>query len=122
MKHLVILMTFLGASTFSVIAQTPIAVGNAAAHVGDTVKICDRIASTNGAQFADAKPTILLMGLTDSDKQVAIIVKPEIRKRFDYRPEKDLLNRNICVTGKLELIDGKLQITINKQEDIDVQK
>ena len=101
-------------------SQTKIALQNAGASIGDTVKICDKITATNFLQHEPGRPTYLTLASDNTEQQLTIVIKGESRRRFDYKPEKDLLNRSVCVTGKLESVDGKLQIVINKQDDINI--
>ena len=122
MKHLLIILTiafFLNTSSF---AQKSITFDEASKHIGDTVRICEKIISSNSVMATEGKPTILTLGNAGTDTPINIIIKAESRKRFDYKPEKDLLNRNVCITGKLELVDGKMMIVVNKQDDINIIK
>lgn len=105
---------------FQTSSQTKIALQSAGASIGDTIKICERITATNFMQGVPGRPTHLTLSGDNTEQQITIVIKGESRRRFDYKPEKDLLNRNVCVTGKLESIDGKLQIVITKQDDINI--
>jgi hypothetical protein len=49
------------------------------------------------------------------------VIWGEKRKFFDYKPEKDLKEREVCVTGKIELLKDKPVIVIEKQSQIDIK-
>ncbi|WP_207492895.1 hypothetical protein [Aridibaculum aurantiacum] len=114
-------LTLLAAIFFTVCAnaQTKVTVQDASKHIGDTVKICDKVVSGSFMQTAEGRPTYLVLG-NQPEAQVTLLIKGESRRRFDYKPEKDLLNRHICIAGKLESVDGKLLIVVNRQDEINI--
>jgi hypothetical protein len=52
------------------------------------------------------RPTRLFTSLDSSDSPITFIIWGEKRKTFDYKPEKDLKEREVCMTGKIELLKG----------------
>ena len=122
MKHYFIILAVAVFITTNSFSQTHVTLAEAGKHVGDTVRICEKVISSNAIMATEGKPTVLILGNADSTTSIQIVIMAESRKRFDYKPEKDLLNRNVCITGKLELIDGKMMIVVHKQDDINIVK
>lgn len=121
MKHYLTLLLIAIGFSGSAFAQNKIGAHQAADFIGDTVRICEKVVSGTFNQTVEGKPTYLTLGTTP-EAQIIVLIKGESRKWFDYKPEKDLLNRQVCVTGKLEMVDGKRQIVINRQDDISISK
>ena len=122
MKHYFIILAVAVFITTNSFSQTPVTLVEAGKHVGDTVRICEKVISSNAIMATEGKPTVLILGNADSTTSIQIVIMAESRKRFDYKPEKDLLNRNVCITGKLELIEGRMMIVVHKQDDINIVK
>jgi hypothetical protein len=105
-----------------VIAQTKIiTIDDVVNNVGNVVRVCEKVYGTQQPSAGD-RSTYLNMGSTHGDSLLVLVISAEAKKRFDYRPDKDLLNRQICVTGRIELQDGKRVMVVNKQEDITIVK
>jgi hypothetical protein len=100
--------------------QETIPAEEASKNIGETVTICSKVFETKLSR-GFAKRTFLHIGANHADSMVIVVIEPQSRKRFDYKPEKDLLNRDICVTGKIEMVDGKLQMKVTKQDDIKIK-
>jgi hypothetical protein len=49
------------------------------------------------------------------------VIWGEKRKDFDYKPEKDLKERDVCVVGKIELLKDKPIIVVEKQSQIEIK-
>lgn len=101
-------------------AQEKIGLKDAAGFAGDTIQLCERVIATEFKQGEPGRPTYLILANDNTDQQITIIIRGNSRRKFDYKPEKDLLNRHICVVGKLEVVDGKLQMVITRQDDINI--
>ncbi|MCY7361242.1 MAG: hypothetical protein LH629_04115, partial [Ignavibacteria bacterium] len=48
--------------------------------------------------------TYLFAGGNYPDAPLTVLIRNENRKYFDYKPEKDLKDRDVCITGKIELV------------------
>jgi hypothetical protein len=102
-------------------AQKEIRVEEARDNVGDTVKICTRIFDTKFDENSKGSPTYLYTSSHNPNATLSFIVWGEKRKYFDYKPEKDLREREVCVTGKIELLKDKLIIVIDRQSQVDIK-
>jgi hypothetical protein len=102
-------------------SQAEIKVTDAKEHVGDTVKICTKIFGTFVNDNAKEDGTYLFAGGNFPDAPLTILIRNENRKYFDYKPEKDLKDRNVCITGRIELVKDRPQIFVTKQSQIEIQ-
>ena len=102
-------------------SQKEIKVEEAKEYVGDTVKICTKIFDTNYEETAKGSPTYLHTTAHNPNATLTFIIWGEKRKYFDYKPEKDLKEREVCVTGKIELLKDKPIIVIDKQSQVDIK-
>jgi len=119
MKWIIYITTTLLFST-AAYAQPKVRVEDAPKYAGDTVTVCGRVIVTNYDAAEKDAPTFLEMEGTGNGAPVVVSIRNEYRKNFNYKPEKDLLLRNICVTGFLQSVDGKLVMAIAKQSQVKV--
>jgi hypothetical protein len=90
-------------------------------NIGDTVKICTKIYGGLINDNAKGDGTYLFAGGNYPDAPLTILIRNENRRFFDYKPEKDLKDRNVCIIGRLELVNDKVVMYISKQAQIEVQ-
>jgi hypothetical protein len=96
-------------------AQKEIKIDDAKNHVGDTVKICTKI---YGGKFLEKDTlTLLNAGGYYPDAPLTIIIRAEALRQFN-NPVLYYKDRNICVTGKVELFKNKPQIVITTKSQI----
>ena len=112
---------FILAFSYSANAQKEISVEEAKDNIGDTVKICTKIFDTKFDETSKGTPTYLYTSSHNPNATLSFVVWGEKRKYFDYKPEKDLKEREVCVTGKLELLKDKPIIVIDRQSQIDIK-
>lgn len=120
MKKLCLVLFVLSFSIISY-AQKEIKVEDAKDNVGDTVKICTKIFDSNYEENSKGSPTYLYTSAHNPNATLTFVIWGEKRKYFDYKPEKDLKEREVCVTGKIELLKDKPIIVIEKQSQIDIK-
>lgn len=102
-------------------AQREIKVEEAKDHVGDSVKICTKIFGAIVNDNAAGDGIYLFAGGNYPNAPLTLLIRNENRRFFDYVPEKDLKDRGVCITGRIELVKDKPQIFISKQGQIDIQ-
>lgn len=102
-------------------SQKEIKVEEAKEHIGDSVKVCTKIFDANYEENTKGSPTYLYTTAHNPNTTLTFIIWGEKRKFFDYKPEKDLKEREVCVTGKLELFKDKPVIVIDKQSQVDIK-
>lgn len=81
-------------------------------YVGDTVRVCGKIYSTRFLESSGKKPTLLNMGDKFPNQHLTVVIYGDDRVKFGYKPESMLLEKTICVLGKVELYKDKPQIVV----------
>lgn len=89
----------------------------AAAHVGETMTVCDRVASTRYLRRG-RRPTFLNLGRPYPDQELTVVIWGDDRVRFDAPPEDAYRGERICVTGTIETYRGTPQIVIDGPEAV----
>ena len=107
-------------SYYFVSAQTFTAM-QAAAKVGDSIKVCDKIYGGRFFETSKNAPTLLNMGAAYPASSLTIMVPGEVRIKLGYAPEQQLKDKNVCVVGKVILFKDKPEIIIYNSSQIAVQ-
>lgn len=102
-------------------SQTEIKIEEVGNHIGDSIKVCTKIYGAIINDNAKGDGTYLFAGGNYPDAPLTLLIRNENRKYFDYKPEKDLKDREVCITGRLELVKDKPYIFVSKQEQIEIQ-
>lgn len=87
-------------------------------HIGDSVTVCGKVYSARYMENARNKPTFLNMGAAYPNQALTVVIWADVRKQFEDKPEVLFANKEICITGKLELYKDKPQIVIDKPKKI----
>lgn len=90
-------------------------------HVGDSVRVCGKIFSARYLQNNERKPTLLNVGAPYPNQLLTIVVYGDDRRNFDEAPETFYRDKDVCVTGKVELFYDKPQISIRSKDQIQVR-
>jgi hypothetical protein len=87
---------------------------------GKTVKICTKIYSTKQIE-SGSKPLLLSVGAEYPYNVLTVVIFNEDLSTFKLDKEKDYKKKHICVTGKIVEYQGKLQIVVKKEEQIEIK-
>ena len=87
---------------------------DAAKHVGDSVTICDKVYSARWLENAKNQPTFLNLGEAYPNQLLTVVIWEDVRKSLGYKPEEKLMDKKVCVTGKIEEFRGKPQIVLHQ--------
>lgn len=90
-------------------------------HVGDTVKVCGKVYGIRYLEQAKNSPTLINIGGAYPNQKLTIVIFGTVRKTFEKTPEELFADKEVCVTGKVELYKGKEQIVIASKEYIGEQ-
>ena len=107
---------------FSVVAfsQTTIKLEDASNHVGDSVIVCGKIADVAFVENMENSPTFLNMGARYPDQLLNLVIWQNQRAGYDPVPEKFYINKNVCVTGKIQIIYDLPHIVIYDKRQLKV--
>lgn len=82
--------------------------------MGDSVTLIGKVASGRYFAQGEGSPTLLNLGAPYPNQLLTVVIRSAARKEFSGAPEKDLLNKDVKVTGKVELYKGKPQVVVYK--------
>lgn len=94
----------------------------AAKHVGETITVCGKVFGGRFFETSNNCPTLLNMGAAYPSSPITIMLTLEVRNKLGYVPEQQLKEKNICVTGKVELYKDKPEIKVTEVTQIEVSK
>jgi DNA/RNA endonuclease YhcR with UshA esterase domain len=104
----------------AVTAQTTIKLEDVSKHIGDSVTVCGKVAGMRYFENSNNKPTLLNIGAKHPDQLLTVVIWENARVLFTTKLE-DLTDKEICITGRISLYKEKVQIVIEKPEQIVVQ-
>lgn len=95
-------------------------ISDIAKHVGDSVRLCAKVHNSRYFQSAINRPTIL--DVSDSyTNPLNIIIWDHDRKNFANAPESLYNNKEVCISGLVEVYNNIPQIVIRNRNQITVK-
>jgi len=115
---LVLLLPFGLLAQITNISSDPIQATEVSKHIGKKVTVTGTV--FGGRYFAESasKLTLLNIGAAHPNASFTIVIPPEIREKFPLKPETELIDKLIFVTGTLTDYKGKPQIVIKSVGDL----
>jgi micrococcal nuclease len=104
----------------AVAAQTNIKLEDVSKHIGDSVTVCGKVADMRYFENSKNKPTLLNIGAKHPNGLLTLVIWEDARTLFTSKVE-DLIDKEICITGRIILYKEKPEIVIEKPEQIVVQ-
>lgn len=92
----------------------------AGAHVGETARVCGRVAGASYVPGVKGRPTFLNLGSSYPEPEFTAVIWGEFRERFEVPPEDLFDRRRICVTGRVDRHEETPQIEVRSPEQIEV--
>ena len=122
MKRTILITLTLALFSFGVQAQMLIPAKDALKHVGEKVKICDKVYGENIKKFA----TTLYLGGDHPDELVAVLIKADFKTNLKGHYENNAhfdtyyRGKDICVTGVVQKdkYTGKAMIRVTQPSQI----
>lgn len=102
-------------------SQTKIKLEEISQHIGDSVQVSGKIFSGKWLQGATNRPTLLNMGALYPNQLLTVVIWGKDRMNFDYPPDKELIGKEVRLTGKLELYNSKPQLVLYSQEQVAIE-
>lgn len=85
-------------------------------HVGSTATVCGTVVSTR--RTAKANAVYLNFDRVHPNQDFYATIWDSNGPNFSYDPEKELVNKKVCVTGKVTLYDDIPRISVNNESEI----
>jgi hypothetical protein len=89
-------------------------------HVGQTATVCGVVASGRYSERARGKPTFLDIDKAYPQQIFTVVIWGENRAKFGA-PERELRDRRVCVSGHIQLYQGKPEIVASEPRQIERQ-
>ncbi|MEI9809823.1 MAG: hypothetical protein WDO16_19260 [Bacteroidota bacterium] len=90
-------------------------------HIGDSVKVCTKIYGGIYLDRTKGTPTFLNACGSYPDNPLTLVIWADVRAAFGNKPEEFYKDKQVCITGKVELYKEKPQIVIHSQNQLAVQ-
>lgn len=91
-------------------------------HIGDTIKSIIKIYGGRYFKSMQGSPTFLYAGDVYPNNAITVFISRKDRENFDDEPESKYLYKTVCISGKLEMLNGKPTITVTVPEQIMIQE
>lgn len=101
-------------------AQTSIKLEDVSKHIGDSVTVCGKVAGMRYFENSKNKPTFLNIGANHPNQLLTVVIWQTTRELFTTKVD-DLMDKEICITGRIILYKERPEIVIEKPEQIVVQ-
>ena len=93
-------------------AQKEIKLEEVDKHVGDSVTVTGKVYGGRFFPNGEGAPTLLNLGAAYPNQLLTVVMRGSARKEFPGVPERDLLDQEVRVSGKVDLYKGKPQIVL----------
>lgn len=90
-------------------------------HIGETETVCGKVYGGKYLDQSNGTPTLINMGAAYPNSPFTFVIFGDDRSAFDYKPERYLDGKKICVTGKIKDYKGKPEIIVSREDQIKVQ-
>ncbi len=104
----------------AVTAQTSIKLEDVSKHIGDSVTVCGKVAGMRYFENSKNKPTFLNIGANHPNQSLTVVIWENARSLFTSKVE-DLMDKEICITGRIILYKERPEIVIERPDQIVVQ-
>jgi DNA/RNA endonuclease YhcR with UshA esterase domain len=85
---------------------------------GDSVTISGKVVASKFLSSSPTSPILLNLSSAGQDQQVTVVINNKDRAKFDASPETYYLNKEIKVTGKVDMFGGEPQIVVQSKSQI----
>lgn len=91
----------------------------AADHIGEELTVCGTVAGGHYADSTNGQPTFLNIGKDYPEPdRFAVLIWGQDRRYFPPNPEEYYSNKMICVTGKISIYQGLVEMVISEADQL----
>lgn len=105
-----------------IFVKTPVRLNEVAFFIGDSVTVTGTVLAGKYVEDSANAPTLLIIGDSSTGQSVTVVIEKRDRFNFDTAPERNFINKEINVTGRITLSNGKPQMVIHTKEQITIVK
>jgi micrococcal nuclease len=102
-------------------AQTVISAADAVKHLQEKATVCDKVYGGRWLDNANEQPTLINMGAAYPASPFTFVILGENRKKFSYKPEEFLVDKQVCVTGEIIDYKGKPEIIVTDSIQVHIK-
>jgi DNA/RNA endonuclease YhcR with UshA esterase domain len=101
------------------LCQTKINVEDVGKHIGENVIVCSKV---YGTKYLDKSGiTFINVGAAYPSSPLTVVIFGKDRTNFTKVPEELYLDKQICITGKIQEYKGKNEIIITRPDEITIE-
>lgn len=90
-------------------------------YVGDRAQVCGPVAEVVRVSDIGGAPTFINFRREHPDQPFTALIWEQDRRRWRVPPEEQYPNRDICVTGRIQMHEGTPQIVVSSPQQIQVR-
>ena len=102
-------------------SQSTVTAAEAGKHVGEKITVCDKVFGGRFLENANDQPTLINMGDAWPNNPFTFVIFGDNRKKFSYKPEHFLVNKQVCVTGEIKTYRDKPQIIVTDTAQVKIK-
>jgi DNA/RNA endonuclease YhcR with UshA esterase domain len=87
-------------------------------YFGDSITVCGKVSSVRYLENSKNSPTFINMGASYPNQLLTIVLWGDMRKQFSKTPEELFTNKEVCVTGRIELFKERPQIILKDKDNL----
>ncbi len=118
MKHLI--LAIISICVWQISFSQTVPVDSVKFYVGKTITVCSKVQSTFVTK-GEKKTTYINFGKPYPNNTFTAVIFSSDSGNFKYIPSEFLKEKNVCITGKVELYKDKPQIIVKKEEQIKIE-
>jgi len=119
MKKSSLLFAFLFSAVY-LFAQEPVSADSLAKYEGQLVTVCAKVTGTHITN-GKSKTTFINFGKPFPNHTFSVVIFEKDLQNFTYKPAKKLLDKKICVSGKIKIYNGKPEMIISLEDQIRIE-
>lgn len=119
MRALLCILLFSASTAHS---QITIPLEDVSKHVGDSVTVCGKVSGVRFLETAKNTPTFINLGQVFPNNTLTVVIWSDVRKQFETAPELLFKEKEVCVTGRVELFRERPQIVLKRSNDIKLKE
>lgn len=90
-------------------------------YIGTAAEVCGKVASADFVPQVGGEPTFLNLGRAHPDQLFTAVIWGNNRAKWKKSPDQQYVNREICVSGMIEIYEGTPQIIVESPDQIEIQ-